>query len=424
MRAIMDPIIRRFLTIGTFRVRWPDGIVSVYQGDPGPDVTLAVRDWAVVRKTLLNPTMAIGECYMDGGLEPLGCTIYEVLDLLMSNIASEHSSQPILNAQIWLGRITRRLAQWNPAWRARRHVAHHYDLDGRLYRLFLDADQQYSCAYFPNGDETLEQAQIAKKRHIAAKLLLDRPGLEVLDIGSGWGGMALTLARDYGANVTGITLSTEQLEVSRARAAAAGLGDRVRFEMLDYRSLDRRFDRIVSVGMFEHVGVGHFPEFFRTIQRSLTPDGVSLLHTIGRSRGPGSTNPWFQKYIFPGGYAPALSEVMPAVERSGLIATDVEVWRLHYAETLRHWRARFAAQRDSVVALHDERFARMFEFYFAGSELAFRRNGQVVFQIQLARRQDAVPLARDYLYGHGAARDAQSHIGARDRSSVSTIAKP
>lgn len=424
MRAIMDPIVRHFVKIGTFRVRWPDGKISIYQGSPGLDVTLAVRDWNVVRWVLLNPTMAIGECYMDGGLQPVGCTIYEVLDLLMSNVASEESSQPILNAQIWLGRLTRRLAQWNPAWRARQHVAHHYDLDGRLYRLFLDADQQYSCAYFPHGDETLEQAQIAKKRHIAAKLLLDRPGLEVLDIGSGWGGMALTLAHDYGARVTGITLSTEQLEISRARAKAEGLGDRVRFEMLDYRSLNRRFDRIVSVGMFEHVGIGHFATFFRTIQRSLAPDGVMLLHTIGRSRGPGSTNPWFQKYIFPGGYAPALSEVMPALERSGLIATDVEMWRLQYAETLRHWRARFAANRDSIVGLHDERFARMFEFYFAGSELAFRRNGQVVFQIQLARRQDAVPLSRDYLYGQQAAREPDARLTAQGRTKVSTIAKP
>jgi cyclopropane-fatty-acyl-phospholipid synthase len=421
MRAIMNPIVRRFSTIGTFRVRWPDGAVSVYQGEAGPDVTLVVRNWGVVRRMLLNPAMAIGECYMDGGLEPVGCTIYEVLDLLMRNIAAEGSSQPILTAQIWLGRITRRLAQWNPASRARAHVAHHYDLDGRLYRLFLDTDQQYSCAYFPNGDETLEQAQIAKKRHIAAKLLLDRPGLEVLDIGSGWGGLALTLARDHGARVTGITLSTEQLEVSRARAAAEGLSDQVRFEMLDYRSLNRRFDRIVSVGMFEHVGVGYFSEFFRTVQRSLAPDGVMLLHTIGRSRGPGSTNPWFKKYIFPGGYAPALSEVMPALERSGLIATDVEVWRLHYAQTLHHWRARFSANREAIVALHDERFARMFEFYFAGSELAFRHNGQVVFQIQLARRQDAVPLSRNYLHTQEPAREFNPVSRALQ---MSTIANP
>jgi cyclopropane-fatty-acyl-phospholipid synthase len=397
MRAIMDPIVRRFVAIGTFRVRWPDGKISIYQGDPGPDITVSVRDWATVRRVMLNPIMAVGEAYMDGGLQPVGCTIYEVLDLFLSNIAAEASSQPIIDLQLWLGRMTRRLAQYNPAWRARRHVAHHYDLDGRLYRLFLDADQQYSCAYFPTGRETLEEAQTAKKRHIARKLLLDRPGLEVLDIGSGWGGMALTLAREHGASVTGITLSAEQLEVSRARAKAEGLEHLVRFEMLDYRSLDRTYDRIVSVGMFEHVGVGHYDEFFRILRRSLAPDGVALLHTIGRSQGPASTNPWLAKYIFPGGYAPALSEVTPALERSRLVATDIEIWRLHYAETLRHWRARFEANRIAIAALHDERFARMFEFYLAGSELAFRRKGQVVFQIQLARQQEAVPMSRDYL---------------------------
>jgi cyclopropane-fatty-acyl-phospholipid synthase len=397
MRAILDAIFKRFLVIGTFRLRWPDGTISIYQGEPGLDVTLSARDWATVRRVITNPAMAVGEGYMDGGLQPVGCTIYDVLDLFMTNIASDASSQPILEFQTWLGRVTRRLAQWNPAWKAREHVAHHYDIDGRVYRLFLDADQQYSCAYFPRGNETLEEAQIAKKRLIARKLVLDRPGLEVLDIGSGWGGMALTLAREHGASVTGITLSSEQLEASRARAKAEGLDHLVRFEMLDYRSLDRQFDRIVSVGMFEHVGVGHYNAFFETLHRSLAPDGIALLHTIGRSLGPSATNAWLAKYIFPGGYAPALSEVLPSVERSGLIATDIEIWRLHYAQTLRHWRARFDANRDAIVALHDERFARMFEFYMAGSELAFRRQNQVVFHLQLARRQEVVPFSRDYL---------------------------
>lgn len=397
MRAIMDAVLKRFVALGTFRVRWPDGRVSVHSGAAGPDVTLAVRDWAVVRRVLVNPAMAIGEAYMDGGLQPVGCDIHDVLDLLLSNIASEHSSQPILALQLWKDRLLRRLAQFNPAGRARRNAAHHYDLDGRLYALFLDADLQYSCAYFRHGDETLEQAQEAKKHHIARKLLLDRPGLEVLDIGSGWGGLALHLAREHGAVVTGITLSEEQLAASRARAAAEGLSDRVRFALLDYRSLAQRFDRIVSVGMFEHVGVGHYDAFFAAVKRCLTRDGVALLHTIGRSRGPAATNPWFAKYIFPGGYAPALSEVLPAIERSGLIATDIEVWRLHYAKTLRHWRARFEANRGAIAELHDERFCRMFAFYLAGSELAFRRKGQVVYQIQLAGHQAAVPLSRDYM---------------------------
>ena len=232
---------------------------------------------------------------------------------------------------------------------------------------------------------------------IAAKLLLNRPDLEVLDIGSGWGGMALTLARDYGARVTGITLSHEQLAESQARAAAEGLDDRISFELLDYRRLHRRFDRIVSVGMFEHVGVGHYREFFEVVKRCLAPDGVALLHAIGNSHGPWATNPWIAKYIFPGGYCPALSEVLPAIEKTGLVTTDIELLRLHYAETLRHWRRRFAANRDTIAALYDERFCRMFEFYLSASELTFRRENLMVFQIQLARDQTAVPLTRDYL---------------------------
>jgi cyclopropane-fatty-acyl-phospholipid synthase len=230
--------------------------------------------------------------------------------------------------------------------------------------------------------------------------MLDRPDLRVLDVGSGWGGLALTLARDYGARVLGISLSTEQIAESRARAAAEGLSDRVSFELLDYRAVDRPFDRIVSVGMFEHVGVVHYRAFFEVVKRCLAPDGVALLHTIGRSDGPASTNRWLAKYIFPGGYSPALSEVLPPIERSGLVVTDIEVLRLHYAETLRHWRRRFAANRDAIAALYDERFCRMFEFYLAGSELAFRRQGHVNFQIQLAREQTAVPLARDYITEH------------------------
>ena len=416
MRLIMDRLLKRFVVLGCFQVRWPDGRISTYQGAPGPRVMVAARDWATVRRVVLNPTMAVGESYMDGGIEPIGCTLYDVLDLLLSNVAADGSSQPILAFQLWWNRLIRRLAQWNPAPRSLRNVAHHYDLDGQLYALFLDVDRQYSCAYFPTGDETLEQAQAAKKQHIARKLLLDRPGLDVLDIGSGWGGMALTLARDYGARVTGITLSTEQLEVSRARAAAEGLADRVRFEMLDYRSLDRQFDRIVSVGMFEHVGGGHFDTFFTTLRGSLRPDGVALLHSIGRLHGPASTNSWVAKYIFPGGYAPALSEVLPAVERSGLLTTDIEIWRLHYAETLRQWRARFEANRAAIAALHDERFCRMFDFYLAGSELAFRRKGQMVFQIQLSANLTSVPLTRDYMYPGSAS--AESHAAGLQTASL------
>jgi cyclopropane-fatty-acyl-phospholipid synthase len=346
---------------------------------------------------VLNPLLAFGEAYMDGTMVPIDCGIYEVLDLVAISVMANEKGHPLAHLRTMIDTAKRRFDQYNPAPRALRNVAHHYDLNGRLYSLFLDRDRQYSCAYFPRGDETLEEAQAAKKRHIAAKLCLDRPDLHVLDIGCGWGGMALTLAREYGARVTGITLSSEQLAEARARATAEGLADRVSFEMLDYRSVNQQFDRIVSVGMFEHVGVVHYRTFFDTVARCLVPDGVALLHAIGRSDGPGSTNPWIAKYIFPGGYSPALSEVLPPLQASRLVATDIEILRLHYAETLRHWRRRFAANRDTICALYDERFCRMFEFYLAGSEIAFRREGHMVFQIQLAHQQTAVPLTRDYI---------------------------
>jgi cyclopropane-fatty-acyl-phospholipid synthase len=398
MQAALDAILKRFITRGRLTVRYPSGRQMTYSGPPGsgPEAMIALRDARAVRRLVLNPTLSVGESYMDGGLTAVGCGVYEVLDVLVTNLAA-NGNHPIANLRQAVGVVKRRIDQFNPAGRAQRNVAHHYDLNGRLYSLFLDRDRQYSCAYFPRGDETLEEAQAAKKRHIAAKLRLDRPDLSVLDIGSGWGGLALTLARDYGARVTGITLSTEQLNESRERAAAEGLEDRVSFELLDYRAMDRRFDRIVSVGMFEHVGVNHYGQFFETVRRCLKPDGVTLLHYIGRFDAPGTTNAWITKYIFPGGYCPALSEVMARIEKSGLVTDDIEVLRLHYAETLRHWRRRFAANRDAIASLYDERFCRMFEFYLAGCEVAFRRHGQGVFQIQLSHDQAAVPLTRDYI---------------------------
>ncbi len=393
LKAMLD----RFVVVGCLTVHWPNGDISTYQGkQPGPDTVIAFKTPAAVRAIALNPALAVGECYMDGTLVPLSGTVYDMLDVFAANVMAG-GQHPAMQWREKLNWLLRRIAQYNPAGRSRSNVAHHYDLNGRLYSLFLDRDRQYSCAYFPRGDETLEAAQLAKKHHIAAKLRLDRPDLEVLDIGCGWGGMALTLARDYGARVTGITLSTEQLNEARARAQAEGLADRVKFELLDYRSLDRSFDRIVSVGMFEHVGVNHYDTFFKVWRQSLKPDGVALLHAISRSDGPGSTNPWISKYIFPGGYSPALSEVLPHIEKSGLVATDIEILRLHYAETLRHWRRRFAANRDTIASLYDERFCRMFEFYLAGSEIAFRREGHIVFQIQLTRDQTAVSLTRDYI---------------------------
>jgi cyclopropane-fatty-acyl-phospholipid synthase len=294
-----------------------------------------------------------------------------------------------------LRRLTKRLHQYNPIPRSRRNVAHHYDLSRELYETFLDADRQYSCAYFTKPGQDLETAQLRKKQHIAAKLHLE-PGMRVLDIGCGWGGLGLYLAERLGAEVTGITLSTEQLALANARAAAAGLEASAQFHLRDYRHETGKFDRIVSVGMFEHVGVNHYGEFFRTVHDRLADDGVALLHTIGRRDGPGSTNPWLQKYIFPGGYSPSLSELSAAIERSGLWINDVEVLRLHYAETLRHWRLRFEANRAQVAALYDERFCRMWEFYLATSEVSFRHLDSVVFQLQLSKRRDAVPQTRNY----------------------------
>jgi cyclopropane-fatty-acyl-phospholipid synthase len=405
MQVALDAILRRIIALGRLTVRWPDGRLTTYAGPPGsgPEASITLRDAATVRRLVLNPALGMGEAYMEGCLQPGEGGIYQTIDVLALNLMANDKGHPVARLRAALGQLKRRIDQYNPAHRAWRNVAHHYDLNGRLYSLFLDRDRQYSCAYFPRGDETLEEAQIAKKRHIAAKLCLDRPGLTVLDIGSGWGGLALTLAREHGARVTGITLSTEQLAEARARASAEGLGDRVTFELIDYRAVGRTFDRIVSVGMFEHVGVGFYRAFFDTVARCLHPDGVALLHAIGRSDGPGFTNPWIAKYIFPGGYCPALSEVLPRVEQSHLVATDIEVLRLHYAETLRHWRRRFAANRDTIASLYDDRFCRMFEFYLCGAEIAFRREGHMVFQIQLAHRQTAVPLTRDYITAFEAA---------------------
>ena len=396
-KKILEGTLSAGIRNGRFTLYWPDGSSSVF-GDGGePQAALALKNAAALRRMALNPALALGETYMDEGSVPVNCSMHDVLNLVMLNICRYWNDMTVARWQAELQRVLRPILQANNARRARRNVAHHYDLNGRLYSLFLDRDRQYSCAYFPHGDETLEEAQAAKKRHIAAKLKLDRPGLSVLDIGSGWGGMALTLARDYGAEVMGITLSEEQLHEARARAAAEGLDDRVSFELMDYRHLNQQFDRIVSVGMFEHVGVPNYPEFFRVIKRSLKPDGVALLHSIGRLEGPAATNQWITKYIFPGGYSPALSEVLGPIEKSGLITTDIEILRLHYAKTIAQWRFRFAANRDAISTLYDERFCRMFEFYLSGSELSFRVGDHMNFQIQLTRDLNTLPITRDYM---------------------------
>jgi cyclopropane-fatty-acyl-phospholipid synthase len=361
-----------------------------------PDVTFRLHDKALHRQILLHPKLRIGEAYMDGSLTIEDGSLYDFIDVLSLNVDNFERDTLAGSIGSWLGRVTRGIQQYNPVGRAQKNVAHHYDLSGALYDLFLDKDRQYSCAYFASNNESLDEAQLNKKRHLAAKLLLE-PGHRVLDIGSGWGGLALYLAKAAPVDVTGVTLSREQHGVSQARAKDESLDDRVRFKLLDYREEDGTYDRIVSVGMFEHVGAVHYREFFRKVKHLLVEDGVALLHTIGRMTPPGSTNAWLRKYIFPGGYTPALSETVAAVEREGLWVTDVEVLRLHYADTLREWNRRFQANRHKVRELYDERFCRMWEFYLQACEIAFRRLDQVVFQIQLAKKVDTVPTTRDYI---------------------------
>ncbi|MES1199925.1 MAG: cyclopropane-fatty-acyl-phospholipid synthase family protein [Pseudomonadota bacterium] len=377
---------------GRLLVRLPNERTIAIGGATEADapLILRLRDWPTLFRIALKPTLYTGEAYMDGGLIVERGTLYDFLLLATTNLRQYKPLE--LPFAAW----RRRRTQKNVRRAAKAHVAHHYDLSGALFRLFLDADRQYSCAYFREPGMSLEQAQAAKKAHIEAKLLL-QPGQRVLDIGSGWGGLALDMADRCGVDVLGVTLSEEQLAEVRARAARAGMADKVVFDLCDYRDVQGLFDRIVSVGMFEHVGLANYQAFFDCAARLLKPDGVMLLHTIGNSAGVSGTNAWTDKYVFPGGCVPALSDVVQAAERAGLIIADIEILRLHYAETLRIWRERFAARCAEAKALYDERFCRMWEYYLAGSEAAFRTGSYVVFQIQLAKRNSAVPITRDYI---------------------------
>lgn len=393
----MDRLLRHFLSQfirrGSITFTTASGVSFTCGDGTGQPVSVRFLTAEAERHLLLDPELAIGEIYTDGDFIVENGSIADLLAVALD--------QPDMlprwsKVRWWLRYLVRHWQQFNPRQRSKRNVASHYDLDGRLYRLFLDADMQYSCAYFETPDTTLDDAQLAKKRHLAAKLLV-KPNHRVLDIGSGWGGLGLYLAETAGANVTGVTLSQEQLGVSNARAGELNLTDRAKFLLQDYRDTPGPFDRIVSVGMFEHVGVDYYDTYFKRCAELLADDGVMMLHSIGRSEGPGITNPWIAKYIFPGGYIPALSEVLPAIERAGLLVDDIEVLRLHYAETLKAWRERFLARREEAAKLYDERFVRMWEFYLAASEMSFRKQNVMVFQIQLSKKQGVVPVTRDYI---------------------------
>ena len=398
MDRLLRVLLKTFVRRGNFQLTTSRGTTFTFGDGSGPPVAVRLTNRSAEWGLVLDPELRLGEAYMDGSFVVERGTINDVLAICMGqNAELPHWARPQ-----WLIRfIARRLAQFNPRKRARRNVAHHYDLDGRLYSLFLDADRQYSCAYFETPDQSLDDAQLAKKRHLAAKLLMaqrkPRQDLRVLDIGCGWGGLGLYLAEVAGADVTGVTLSQEQHAIANERAAEKGLAERARFRIQDYRDIKGPFDRIVSVGMFEHVGVGHYETFFRKCADLLADDGVMVLHSIGRSEGPNYTNPWIAKYIFPGGYIPSLSEVLPRIENAGLLVTDIEILRLHYAETLKAWRERFLAHREEVERIYDQRFVRMWEFYLAASEQSFREQNMMNFQIQVTKKQGVTPMTRDYI---------------------------
>ncbi len=399
--SILERMLKRLIVEGRLKITAPDGALHEFGPGGGTEAEVTITDTSVIKDLCQHPVMALGEGYMDGRIDCPPHKLYDFLALLIRNQQSgQMPSWFVAMDRMRVG--LRGLEQRNNPLRSQSNVQHHYDISDDLYRLFLDEDMQYSCAYFRDPDMSLEDAQRAKKDHIAHKLLL-KPGMKVLDIGCGWGGMALTLARDYGVHVTGVTLSENQLATAKQRAEAAGLADKTEFRLLDYRKIEDKFDRVVSVGMLEHVGFPHLQDYFAKVQDVLKPDGVALIHTIGHTAPPVPTSPWIDKYIFPGGYVPSLSEVSASIEKSGLWAADVEVLRGHYGPTLNHWRRRFEAALPKVRELgYDERFIRMWRFYLAVCEAAFEETRQGVFHLQIAHKQYAVPTTRDYLYGHDA----------------------
>ena len=402
LRHAFGPLVKT----GQLEVITPAGKSLIFGGGGQPQARIRFTDKLAVFALLRDPDLNFGEMFMQQRLLVDQGTVYDVLELVLRGAKHVPVSATVQMLDAWRMKL-RPLLQNNLRSKSRANVAHHYDLDDRLYQLFLDSERQYSCAYFEHGDEDLETAQLAKKRHIAAKLLIE-PGQRVLDIGCGWGGLSRYLAEVAGAShVTGVTLSTEQLAGAQQRASTSPCQEQLEYRLQDYRDINREthgpFDRIVSVGMFEHVGTQFHDTFFKQCYELLSDDGVMLLHFIGNSDVPDFNNPWIERYIFPGGHIPSMSEFTPAIERSGLVICDIEVLRLHYAQTLRLWRERFMARRAEAAALYDERFCRMWEFYLSMSETAFRYQDIAIFQVQLARRQEAVPLTRDYIQQREAA---------------------
>lgn len=402
--ALIERLLAGKIRHGTLRIERADGSISELGNRQAgwPDIILRIHNAAAERRILLNPRLGLGDAFIDGSVSVGDDDIMGLIELVRRNNPWEKGGEIGDSGMLkrLASQLVRPLRQMNNLARSRANVAHHYDLSNDFYKLWLDSDMQYSCAYWPDQNIDLETAQSAKKAHIAAKLALE-PGQRVLDIGCGWGGMALYLSQIANVEILGITLSGEQLKLARGRAEASGVSDRVKFELIDYRDLAHtahgQFDRIVSVGMFEHVGVPQFETFFRSAANMLTDDGVMLLHTIGRLGKPGSTDAFTRKYIFPGGYIPALSETLSASEKSKLIATDIENLRLHYALTLRSWYARVSEQREAIIAMMDARFYRMWTFYLAGATAAFEWGGMCNYQIQFARNRRSLPITRDYI---------------------------
>ena len=395
---LLSGLLDKFISNGTLRLYDASGQLHTFGGKlPGPSVTLRINRRGLETTLFLNPELKAAEAYMDGALSfEDGSAIYDLLLLFSVNRSGlgAHGSQKLLR-KLW--RALRRWHQANPVGTAAKQARHHYDLSTDLYRLFLDDDMQYSCGYFRDPvHDSLEDAQRYKLIHATAKLQL-APGMTVVEIGSGWGGFAIHLAQQTGARVVGINVSPEQIRISKERAQAAGVADLVEFRELDYRNVEGRFDRVVSVGMMEHVGIAHFDEYFAKIRNLLKDDGYGFIHCIGRMSPPGTTGPFIRKYIFPGGYSPALSEVLAATERNGLWVSDIEVLRLHYYHTIRHWRERFARNRERAAQIYDERFCRLWEFYLAAVELEFLHGSHMVFQMLVATTRDAVPIRRDFM---------------------------